>query len=262
MDFCYTAQAEEINEDGCEAILASIDEFHQHKSGITDAEAWVGKGNRPINNWYIPKLKLMQSVVPNIWANGVAFQYSADATEHAHITKIKNPTCSGNNQNYETQICRDLDCTDKLCWFDLATSICESYMDSPNESKDHSSSKIDVLQQVDSSADNDNNVRIPLAWLIAGLLGSFQNYFDKALYLWNDPQALRPLRTFTDGHTALHLNCDPSSKQMTIDEATVVYGIPDLYPALTDFIHHYTPTSPATIDMPRARLRSLNARER
>ena len=39
MDFCYTAQAEEIDEDGCEAILASINEFHQHKSGITDAEA-------------------------------------------------------------------------------------------------------------------------------------------------------------------------------------------------------------------------------
>ena len=66
MDFCYAAQAEEINEDGCEAILASIDEFHQHKSGITDTEARVGKGNRPINKWYIPKLELMQSVVPNI----------------------------------------------------------------------------------------------------------------------------------------------------------------------------------------------------
>ena len=76
MDFCYTAQAEEIDEDGCEAILASINEFHQHKSGITDAEARVGKGNRPINNWYTPKLELMQSVVPNIRANGVAFQYS------------------------------------------------------------------------------------------------------------------------------------------------------------------------------------------
>ena len=102
MDFCYTPQAEEIDKDGCKAILASIDEFHQQKSGIMDAEAQVGKGNRPINNWYIPELKLMQSVVPNIQANGVAFQYSVDATEHAHITKIKNPTRSGNNQNYET----------------------------------------------------------------------------------------------------------------------------------------------------------------
>ena len=163
MDFCYAAQAEEIDEDSCETILASIDEFHWHKSGVTDAEARVGKGNRPINNWYIPKLKLMQSVVPNIRANGVAFQYSADATEHAHITKIKNPARSGNNQNYKTQICRDLDHTDKLHRFDLATSIRESYMDSSNESKDHSSSETDVLQQADSSADNDDNVCIPLA---------------------------------------------------------------------------------------------------
>ena len=163
MDFCYAAQAEEIDKDGCEAILASIDEFHQHKSGIMDAESRVGKGNRPINNWYIPKLELMQSVVPNIRANGVAFQYSMDATEHAHITKIKNPARSGNNQNYETQICRDLDRTDKLRRFDIATSIRESYMDSSNESKDHSSSETSILQQADSSADNNDNVRIPLA---------------------------------------------------------------------------------------------------
>ena len=140
-------------------------------------------GNRPINNWYIPKLKLMQSVVPNIRANGIAFQYSMDETEHAHITEIKNPAHSGNNQNYETQICHDLESTDKLRQFDLATSIHESYMDSSNESKDHSSSETDVLQQADSSADNDDNVRIPLARLITGSLGSFQNYFHEALYL-------------------------------------------------------------------------------
>ena len=120
-------------------------------------------------------------------------------------------------------------------------------MDSPNESNDHSSSETDVLQQADSCADNDDNVHIPLAQLIAGLLGSFQNYFNEALYLQSDPQALCPLHTFTDGHTALHLNRDPSSKQMTFDEAAVVYGIPDLCPALMDFIHHYTPTSHATM---------------
>ena len=58
----YAAQAEEINKDDHKAILASINKFHQYKSGITDVEAQVGKGNRPINNWYIPKLKLMQSI--------------------------------------------------------------------------------------------------------------------------------------------------------------------------------------------------------
>ena len=70
-------------------------EFHEHKSAIIDVGVRVGKGNKPINNWYIPKLKLMQCVVPNIQANGPPIQYSASVTEHTHITEIKNPACAG-----------------------------------------------------------------------------------------------------------------------------------------------------------------------
>ena len=100
---------------------------------------------------------------------------------------------------------------------------------------------------MDPSADNNDNAHFPLAQLITGSLWSFQIYFDEALYLQNNPQALHPLCTFMDGHTALHLNRDPSSKQLTINKAAVIYGISDLYPTLTDFIHHYTPTSPVTV---------------
>lgn len=91
VDFWYLSQAREIDDEGCAIISAVLDEFHQHKSAIIKAGARVGKGNRPIDNWYIPKLELMQSVVPNIRANGAPIQYSADVTEHAHITEIKNP---------------------------------------------------------------------------------------------------------------------------------------------------------------------------
>ena len=97
MDFRYLSQAREIDDEGCAIISTALDEFHQHKSAIIEAGARVGKGNRPIDNWYIPKLELMQSVVPNIRANGAPIQYSADVTEHAHITKIKNPARAGNN---------------------------------------------------------------------------------------------------------------------------------------------------------------------
>lgn len=65
----------------------------------------------------------MQSIVPNIWANGVAMQWNADHTEHVHITEIKNAGRRGNNQNYEPQIARNLDCSDKCHCFDLATSL-------------------------------------------------------------------------------------------------------------------------------------------
>ena len=86
MNFRYLCQAKEIDDKGCDRIRAALDEFHEHKSAIVDADARVGKGNKPIKNWYIPKLEMMQSVISNIQANGAVIQYSADVTEHAHIT--------------------------------------------------------------------------------------------------------------------------------------------------------------------------------
>ena len=123
MDFWYLCQAEEIDDGCCDRIQAALIGFHAHKSVITDAGARVGVGNRPINNWYIPKLEMMQSVISNIRANGAIIQYSADVMEHAHIMEIKNPAQAGNNQCYEAQICHDLDHTDKLCHFEFATMI-------------------------------------------------------------------------------------------------------------------------------------------
>ena len=123
MDFRYHCQATELDNEDCDNALAALLEFHQHKSAIMDAAARVGEGSKPIVNWYIPKLKLLRSVIPNIRANGATIQFSADITEHAHITEIKNPAQAGNNQGYEVQICRDLDCTDKIRHFDLAAAI-------------------------------------------------------------------------------------------------------------------------------------------
>ena len=128
MDFQYLCLVEEIDNGCCNRIQAALNEFHAHKSATTDAGACVGVGNRPINNWYIPELEMMQSVISNIWANGAIIQYSADVMEHAHIMEIKNPAQAGNNQCYEAQICHDLDHTDKLCHFKLATMIRDPHL--------------------------------------------------------------------------------------------------------------------------------------
>ena len=60
-----------------------------------------------------------------------------------------------------------------------------------------------------------------------------------------DPQASQPFQTFTDNGTAFHLNRDPSFKQMSIDQVAEKYRLPDLCPALVDFIHHYMPSNSA-----------------
>ena len=48
-------------------------------------------------------------------------QWSADATEHAHVQEIKVPTRLSNNQNYYDQIPRCLDHSDKCFHFSIAT---------------------------------------------------------------------------------------------------------------------------------------------
>ena len=109
MDFWYLTQAPEISESICTEINAVLKEFHDHKHIIISSGAQTGKGNAITNNWYIPKLKLMQSVTSNIHENGAAIQWSADATEWHHVTEIKKPLHAGNNQEYKSQICCFLD---------------------------------------------------------------------------------------------------------------------------------------------------------
>jgi hypothetical protein len=55
--------------------------------------------------------------------SGVSSQWSADFTEHTHITEIKSPSHRTNNQNYESQICHHLDRREKCRRFDLTTSL-------------------------------------------------------------------------------------------------------------------------------------------
>ena len=99
----------------CACIVKVLKEFHDHKDSIIKAGAWTSKGNQVINNWHIPKLELMQSVTLSICESGLPIQWSTDHTEHCNITKIKAPSRSGNNQEYEAQICRYLDHAEK-CW--------------------------------------------------------------------------------------------------------------------------------------------------
>ena len=96
-------QAPEISDQILTEIDTMPEEFHYHKQAIILAETQTGKGNNIIDNWYIPKLKLMQSVTSNIHKNRVAIQWSADVMEQCHVTEVKDPSY-GNNQEYESQI--------------------------------------------------------------------------------------------------------------------------------------------------------------
>src|SRR6267154_1470030 len=152
-----------------------------------EAGVRTGKGKKPIDNWHIPKLEFLQSVVPNIQANGAPIQWSADITEHAHITEIKNPARSSNNQAYESQICRHLDHTDK-------DTLDNQYISSTTTLLEH-------IQPVSN---------------LSGPSRVARNYFREAEKLLEgaDLNAPHPFRTFTNSHTAFNLTRHPAFKQM------------------------------------------------
>lgn len=233
MDFRYRGQAPSIDDEACEKIQGALSEFHEHKGAILDAGVRVGKGNRPINNWHIPKLEFMQSVVPNIRANGVPMQWSADLTEHAHITEIKDPASFSNNQNYESQICRFLDRRDKSRQFGLATSLRDAELDfgGVDDGDDGNGQKCanttaSLLREIEP---------------VASLSGprSARNHFKEAndLLQGKKPNAPLPFRTFATDSTAFHLARDPSFKRMTVDEAAEKFGLPDLRSSLAEYMY-------------------------
>ena len=82
-----------------------------------------------MDHFQIPKLELMHGVVPSVIESGAVIQWSADRTEHAHITEIKVPGCSGNNQDHNPQICRWLDWSEKHQKFSLTLQLLVSDTD-------------------------------------------------------------------------------------------------------------------------------------
>lgn len=67
MDFRYLGQSMEIDDGMCLKMEAALSEFHSYKNAIIAAGARRGKSsNSRIDNWHIPKLEFLQSVVPNI----------------------------------------------------------------------------------------------------------------------------------------------------------------------------------------------------
>ncbi|KAG0703857.1 hypothetical protein DFH29DRAFT_981702 [Suillus ampliporus] len=237
MHFRYLVQSPRIDDNDLARISAALDEFHANKHAIITASIRRGKGNTAINNWHIPKLELMQNIVPSIRSSGVIGQWSADATEHAHITEVKDPARSTNNNNYDPQICRFLDRTDKCNRFDLATSLLDHKL---------SVEDLEVVQEEhedeDTYIDVDTDivpVDSPSKTQQPGQPRPVTDYFTIAKMLQHKEAESKPvpLRSFIVGHTALHLTYDPSIRNISVDETAIMFNLPDLHPALADFLH-------------------------
>ena len=247
LDFRYLAQAPAIDEGVCAQIESALHAFHSNKHAIIEAKARLGKGKAVIDNWFIPKLEFLQSVVSNIRLNGAAIQWSADITENAHISVVKDPGRSGNNQDYESQICRYLDRSDKVRQFDLATAIRGAHIDfralfdCENVPPLPDSSDIDSDSESDVTVISSTSALLKNIDLVSPLLAPSRtiDYFDLASQLHHDSgiSIPHPFRTQKSSqNVAFHLTHDANYKKMTINEVATKFNLPDLRPALGDYM--------------------------
>ncbi|KAG1843264.1 hypothetical protein DFJ58DRAFT_844372 [Suillus subalutaceus] len=204
--------------------ITALDEFHANKHAIIAAGVRQGKGGKVIDNWQIPKLELMQSVISSICNSGVIAQWSADVTEHAHITEVKDPARASNNNNYNPQICRYLDRADNL--LDCSEDSGVVWEDNAEED-----------EEIDEDV-NDFPAELLSPSRRPGQPCPITNYFLIAKILQEKEigSVPIPLRSFVIGRTALNLAYTPSIKHATVDEIAIMFGLPDLRLALADFV--------------------------
>ena len=139
-------------------------------------------------------------------------------TEHAHVTEIKTPAEASNNHNYDPQICRYLDCSEKCRMFELATSLAES------DTASHGIMQGALMAQESDSDDNEDAICIKGV----GLARPITNYFAIATCLAaRDPGSIPiPLRSFMAGGTAINLSYDPSLQCISINDVAEKFGLP------------------------------------
>lgn len=216
LNFSYLAQAPELNDDDCTKLLLLLCTFHENKAHVINAGGRRGKKD-VITNWYIPKLELLQNVIPSIRNSGVpSQQWSADVTEHAHILMIKNPAQWSNMLDMDPQICRYLDRLEKCSKFKLATCLRENEQGAQGcigDINDGGNSDDNVSDDLDADITQD----VCLFQSVAKLgqpKRSPANYFtnlaqDLSTLLHIPARVPFPPRTFIAGNTAINLARDP-----------------------------------------------------
>ena len=224
LDFRYLAQAPAFTADSLNHLAQALQEFHNNKAAI------IRHGAQ--DNWEIPKLELLQSIVPGIYQSGAPMQWTADVTEHVHVEEIKVPARTGNNQNYYNQIARHLNRLDKCFRFDMATYIEERRYIVPAVDEGF----IEEDHELDAEKVSISEYITPMRPIV--------DYFStsSAHLEGSDPTALQPFRTFATSTTAFHIATKPSSR-LSLAEAAAKYDLPNLIPAISAFLTRRNGTS-------------------
>ena len=236
LDLRYLSQLQQVTEHDLHSISTALQLFHAYKQVILDLGLRVGKGG-PICHFEIPKLELLQSIVPCIqWLGGLP-QWSADVTEHLHIVYIKTPHENTNGCNYPPQICCNLNRQEKCRYFDLATKIQATISAEPYLADQ--AADPDWIFDTQANDDEDWKLELPCISQAFGPPQATTDLFAIAAHDQLQPNPVCFPRTFATTTTAFHLNICANLTRSTIDEISAQYAIPDLLQATRDFFSHF-----------------------
>lgn len=235
LDLRYLSQLHDLKTSILDDIAKALATFHTFKQIILDLGLRVGKSGNEMSHFEIPKLELLQSIIPSIMWSGTLPQWSADATERSHIDFIKTPREKTNNRDYYSQICRHLDRDEKRRHFELATAIhTTTNTNTPPPSPSHRSAEPDWVFNMP-----DWKLELPQVAQLYGPPRPVTDLFAiAAAGTQINPIPLFP-RTFATQTTAFHLNIRADTSHASIADVSTKFAIPDLLPALRDFFSHY-----------------------
>ena len=230
LDFRYLSQMPRFDDNSLNKVEAALRMFHNNKLAIISAGGRQGSKG-PLEHWEIPKLELLQNVVPSIRASGAIMQWTADVTEHAHVMDIKQPARSGNNQDYYSQIAWHLDHSNKCFRFDIATRFASAQQGELDDHYHDHNDEHEDEHEPDSEALHVSHYHTPTCRLV--------NYFETAKEIASGavPNTVLPPRIFSSSRTAFHLAVKPLLR-VSIDEASELYALPELRSAITDYFRH------------------------
>ncbi|KAG1728049.1 uncharacterized protein EDB91DRAFT_1086214 [Suillus paluster] len=111
----------------------------------------------------------------------------------------------------------------------------------PDSKQQGSDDDGNVDDYVDFDDDDNHDIPADLLAMIKyhGHSCPITNYFEIAKTLQHREMGMVPvpLCSFIIEHTAFHLAYDPSIRNISVDDAAIKFGLPDLQPAIANFLH-------------------------
>lgn len=221
MDFIFQAQNLVFYEESVHALQEALQEFHHFKWPIVTEGGRIGKNGR-IGHFNIPKLELMQGVPDSVKLLGAPYQWTSDVTERCHITHVKTPYRHSNRRDFHSQCVRYMDRIEKTRLFSLYTRLAGGV-----------SLLNEMVVEARTMASNYPEAMwlshiLPDEQLVGGTIKGIPDYFTK-----------ERSHISTDHAVAILLNACPHAT-ITIDAAAEQFNLPDLRPALRDYIDQLT----------------------